>query len=100
MNQQTINNQIRAIALINILIYDIDEIENDGLVFKQKIKYTGKAFRKELETFVLQLYKNMNEDAEFEYYRKIKEIENALKHHKGDEVAKRPGEVCEVPGVM
>jgi hypothetical protein len=76
---ETIERAQRVFAMLNVLQYEIDELECDGAFFKHKLKMKGKQFASELEKQIADFYDAMNDEANLYYNEQIKSFE-ALIH--------------------
>lgn len=83
MTPETLERSIKVVALLQVLQYEIDELSANGAVFRNSLKYRGKAFMEEMEHFTSDLYKAMeqNEEAQLLHQENIKEIEGLLKEY-------------------
>jgi hypothetical protein len=79
MENSSIETATETIALLHLVLQNIDLLSSDELVFNRSLKYKGSAFVGELEKFTKDFYKNLKEEGELELYRRIKNIESAVK---------------------
>lgn len=88
MKQETIDKAQKVLAMLNILQEAIDELAEDKAFFRHELKMTGKAFGRELEKQIKELYSAMNTDAELFYYAEIRAMEEVIKSYINTPIAK------------
>jgi hypothetical protein len=81
MKQETIIRAQKVLAMLNLLQEEIDELAQEKAFFRHELKMTGKAFARELEKQIKELYSAMDTDAELFYYSEIMKLEETLKYH-------------------
>lgn len=84
MKTEIIERAIKLTALVQVVLEEMDFLSQNGAVFKNSLKYKGKAFVVELERFTNSLYQGMkcydnHEEAEKLYYKNVKVIEELMK---------------------
>lgn len=79
LKQQTIERGQRILAMCNVLLFEMDEIEKDKVFFRHELKMTGKNFIRELEKQIKDLYDAMDEDAELYYNKQMTFFEGLVK---------------------
>jgi hypothetical protein len=81
MDQQTINRAKKLLAILHVALLEIDDLEENGAIFKNSLKYSGKKFKSELESLFSNFYGNMSEEANLQFNAELNRIEQALYNH-------------------
>lgn len=81
MKPNTVQKAIKLIAMLHLSQEIIDDLEKDGAVFRHKVKLTGKQFSEELQKFIKDFYRNMDESAQLEYHKNVNILEELLKSY-------------------
>jgi hypothetical protein len=87
MNQQTIDKSIKVMALVQVLISEIDSLSEEKAVFSNSIKYTGNAFNRQLEALFKNYYQNIKVNdtecstGELLHYKHVASIEKLIKEY-------------------
>ncbi len=79
MKSETIERATRVLAMLNVMLWEIDELAKDGMFFRQEVKMAGKAFVRQLEIKIKTLYDNMDEEAVLYYNKEMELFEAFLK---------------------
>lgn len=100
MKPDNLQRSIKVVGMMHALLEEIDYLSADGAIFKNTLKYKGKAFVGELETFISDLYnairKQPNSDeGEIAYQAQAKIIENLLKEYFSGNVTVQPDEMID-----
>lgn len=81
MKEESIERAQRVMAMLNVLQSEIDELAEDGLLFRKGVKYKGKAFAEELEKQIKEFYDAMDYDANVYYNKYLVSLEELLKEY-------------------
>lgn len=81
MDQQTLDRAKTLLALLHVALIEIDELETNGAIFKNSLKYSGKKFKSELESLFSNFYGNMSEEANLQFNAELNRVEQALSIH-------------------
>lgn len=95
MKDETLQRAITVTALLHVVLTEIDELSHDGCVFKNSLKYSGKKFVAEIEKFMVDYYKNMEEPANLVYNKHIEFIEELLRAYRDGQIKYVPDEVSD-----
>lgn len=81
ISQETIDRAQRIFAMLNHLQIEIDELESNGLFFRQEVKMHGKLFAATLEKKLKEFYSQMDEEANVYYNKYMVEFEETIKNY-------------------
>lgn len=79
MSAETLEQASLILALCNVLLPKMDDLETKNAFFRHELKRTGKAFIKELEKQIGELYGSLGEEAELFHNKQMKVLEELLK---------------------
>lgn len=83
MAELTSIEKAKKLAVLLSICQDLmDDSTEDKMFFRQKLKYTSKNFSKELESFIEDLYKNMDNSVQIEYHSLINKMYEELELRK------------------
>jgi len=86
INTNTIERAKKVFAMLMVLQTEIDELAEDGAMFRFKLKQTAKQFSLELEKQIEEFYGAMNEEANLYYNQEIKAFESFIKAYINNQV--------------
>lgn len=81
MDQQTLDRAKKLLAILHVALLEIDDLEQNGAIFKNSLKYSGKKFKSELESLFSNFYGNMSEEANLVFNTELARIEQAIAIH-------------------
>lgn len=81
ISQETIERAQRVFAMLNHLQVEIDELESNGLFFRQEVKMHGKLFAGTLEKKLKEFYSKMDEEANLYYNKCMIEFDESIKNY-------------------
>ncbi len=81
ISQETIERAQRIFAMLNYLQIEIDELESNGLFFRQEVKMHGKLFAGTLAKKLKEFYLEMDDEANVYYNKYMIDFEEVIKKH-------------------
>lgn len=78
MSAETLDQASMILALCNVLLPKMDELEKKNAFFRHELKRSGKVFIKELEKMISELYKNFDHDANLFHSKQMIVLEELL----------------------